>query len=286
MQVTDNIHAIKINFQLVFSPEKIAERSVYVYIVFSNTISLIDCGVAGSETQISSYLEANNRTITDINRLIISHAHPDHIGAAQSVQKLTGCQVLYHEGDRDWIENTEKQFQDRPIPGFHMLVGGSIKPDLLVTDGDHLDLGNGVVLDVIHTPGHSAGSISLYDKTEGALVTADALPLPGDLPLFDDIGESIASIKKLLQIPNIDVLLSSWEDPIKGSSQIRDRMQESLQLLRTVHETVCSNIEEGQDDMQLCERVVNALSLPAFAVNPVMARAFASSRRYRHTDFS
>lgn len=284
MQITDHIHAIKINFQLVFSPEHVADRSVYVYIVFGEKIHLIDCGVAGAERQIFAYLEANNRTKTDIANLLISHAHPDHIGAAAAIKEQTGCSIAYHAGDRDWIEDTEKQFQERPIPGFHTLVGGSVSPDIVVNDGDRLELNPGLALDVIHTPGHSRGSISLFLEQDGALVTADALPLPGDLPLYDDIGKSVASIKKLQLLPKVDVVFSSWEDPIQGSTRIQDRMQESLQLLRTVHETVCANIEEEQDDMQLCEKVVKALSLPPFAVNPVMAKAFASSRNYRDTE--
>lgn len=283
MQITDKIHALKINFQLVFSPEQIAHRSVYVYIVFGEKIHLIDCGVAGAEKQIFDYLEANNRTKMDIANLLISHAHPDHIGAAAAIKEQTDCQVVYHAGDRDWIEDTEKQFQERPIPGFHTLVGGPVSPDILVKDGDRMELNDGLFLDVIHTPGHSEGSISLFLEQDGALVTADALPLPGDLPLYDDIGKSVASIKKLQQLPNIDVVFSSWEEPIQGNARIHERMQESLQLLRTVHETVCANIKEDQDDMQLCERVVQALSLPPFAVNPVMAKAFASSRIYHHT---
>jgi len=284
VQITDRIHAIKINFQLVFSPEQIADRSVYAYIVFGKNIHLIDCGVAGAEKQIFAYLEANNRKKADIANLLISHAHPDHIGAAATIKEQTGCKVVYHEGDRDWIENTEKQFKERPIPGFHTLVGGSVSPDILVNDRDRLELDDGLVLNVIHTPGHSRGSISLYLETEGALVTADALPLPGDLPLYDDIGESVASIKKLQRLPNIDVVFSSWEDPIQGSARIQDRMRESLQLLRTIHETVCANIEEEQNDLQLCEKVVKELSLPPFAVNPVMAKALASSRKYCNRD--
>ena len=284
MQITDKIHAVKINFQLVFSPENIADRTVYVYVVFGEKIHLIDCGVAGAEKQIFSYLEKNNRTKTDIVNLIISHAHPDHIGAAKAIKEQTDCKVVYHDGDRNWIEDTEKQFQERPIPGFHTLVGGSVSPDLLVNDGDRLELDHGLTLDVIHTPGHSSGSISLFLEQDGALVTADALPLPGDLPLYDDIGQSIASIKRLQRLEKVDVVFSSWEEPIQGNSRIQERMEQSLQLLRTVHETVCANIEEDQDDMQLCERVVKALSLPPFAVNPVMAKAFASSRNYRTTE--
>ncbi len=280
MQITDHIHALKTHFQLVFSPERIVQRSVYVYLIFGEQVHLIDCGVKGADQQIFAYLEAMGRKKEEIETLVISHSHPDHIGAAVSVKEKSGCKVAYHENERGWIEDIEKQYEERPIPGFHTLVEGSVSPDIVLKDGDLLCLEDGLNVNVILTPGHSRGSISLYLEKDAALVTADALPLPGDLPLYEDIGESVASIRKLQQVPNVKIVFSSWEDPILNPTAIKDRMEESLQLLRKIHETVCSNIKPEQSDMALCEKVVGELSLPPHAVNPIMAKAFSSSRKY------
>lgn len=284
MQITDHVHALKIHFQLVFSPERVVDRSVYAYLVFGEKVHLIDCGVKGAEQQIFDYLEASNRKKEDIETLVISHSHPDHMGAAMSVKEKTGCQVAYHERERDWIEDIEKQYKERPIPGFHNLMEGSVSPDIVLKDGDLLRLENGLELNIIHTPGHSRGSISLYLEKDAALVTADALPLPGDLPLYEDIGGSVASIKKLQRLPNIKIVFSSWEDPIQDETTIKRRMEESLELFRKIHETVCLNVEPEQSDMALCEKVVKDLSLPPVAVNPIMAKAFSSSRNYCDKD--
>jgi len=277
MKITDHIHALKIHFQLVFSPEKIVDRSVYAYIVFGEKIHLIDCGVKGSQKQIFDYLETNGRSKEEIATLVITHSHPDHIGAAVSIKKMTGCKIAYHKGERDWIEDTEKQYKERPIPGFHNLVEGSVSPDIILEDQDVLTLEEGLELKTIHTPGHSRGSVSLFLEKDAALVTADALPLPGDLPLYEDIGASIASIKKLQALSGVRVVFSSWEDPIQDGTAIKRRMAESLQIFYKIHQVVCAQVEPQQSDMDLCKKVVAALSLPPVAVNPIMAKAFASS---------
>lgn len=280
MKITDHIHALKIHFQLVFSPEKIVDRLVYAYIVFGEKIHLIDCGVKGSQNQIFDYLEANGRSKEEIATLVITHSHPDHIGAAVSIKKMTGCNIAYHIDERDWIEDTEKQYKERPIPGFHNLVEGPVSPDMVLKDQDVLKLEEGLELKVIHTPGHSKGSVALYLEKDAALITADALPLPGDLPLYEDIGDSIASIRTLQSLSGVRVVFSSWEDPIQDEATIKSRMEESLQIFYKIHKTVCAQVEPEQSDMDLCQKVVTVLSLPPVAANPIMAKAFASSLKH------
>ncbi len=74
------------------------------------------------------------------------------------------------------------------------------------------------------------------------------------------------------------MLLSSWEDPLKGTAVIQQRMSQSLEHLLRIHATVCE-ISAGQDvnALQLCKQVVQKLGLPPGAVNPLVARGFVSS---------
>ncbi|HEY9827804.1 MAG TPA: MBL fold metallo-hydrolase, partial [Stenomitos sp.] len=102
MQITDHIHALKIPFT-VPTPAGPVERFVFVYLVFGEQTTLIDSGVAGSETLILSYLERLGRG-ERIDRLILTHSHPDHIGAARAIQAITGCRVVAGAAERAWIE--------------------------------------------------------------------------------------------------------------------------------------------------------------------------------------
>ncbi|MFP6890827.1 MAG: MBL fold metallo-hydrolase, partial [Nitrospinota bacterium] len=58
-------------------------------------------------------------------------------------------------------------------------------------------MGGGVRVEVLHTPGHSPGSISLFLPGEGALMCGDVVPGPGALPIYEDIRQTLESLDKL-----------------------------------------------------------------------------------------
>jgi len=279
MKVTEQIHAIKIPFKVPVSPEMSVDRFAFIYLFFGKSIHLIDSGVAGTESIIWEYIKQQGREPKEISSLILTHSHPDHIGAAKSIKNHTGCTVFAHKDEQNWIEDIEQQFNDRPVPGFQMLVEGSIGVDNLLNGGEIVELENDIQCQIIHTPGHSKGSISLLFEEEKSLFTADALAFPGDLPIYEDISDCIASIKKLQKIENLEHLFSSWEPPIQGQANIEKRMDESIAYLQRIHTAVKNNLcnIKDQDIMGLCQKVVNELGLPPFAANPLVAKAFASS---------
>jgi len=187
---------------------------------------LIDSGVAGSSSLIFDYIVKLGRNPKEIKALILTHSHPDHLGGAVTIRKETGCSIFAHGGEKNWIEDTDLQFKERPVPGFHKLIEGPVSIDRFLEDGETFDLGPGIPCDIIHTPGHSRGSISLLLKNEKAMITGDALPLPNDLPIYEDIWVSLNSITKISEIQGIDFLLSSWEEPVLGPDMIRKRIED------------------------------------------------------------
>jgi len=279
MQVTEQIHTLHIPFTIPVSPEKNIDRSVYVTLVIAEDITLIDTGVKGTQKRIFDYLEKVGRKPGEIRTLILSHSHPDHIGSAKPICEQTGCRVLAHSREREWIENTEKQKAERPVPGFDKLVGGPVPVDGLLDDGETLATGRNSCCRILHTPGHSGGSVSLHFPEERVLFTGDSLPVPGDLPIYDDIAESLDSIKKINRIAGeVDVLLSSWEEPVLGREKILQRIREGAEYLKHIHDTVIrAHRKNGEKGLPLCGRVVAELGLPTFAANPLVARAFMSS---------
>ena len=279
MMVTEKIHAIKIPFNVPVSPEMLIDRFAFAYLIPGSNIHLIDSGIAGAETIIFDYIKKIGRNPNEISSLILSHSHPDHIGAAKTIKDQTGCTVFAHKNERNWIENTDLQRKERPVPGFPTLVGGPVKVDHLVEGGMLLQLEDGITCQVINTPGHSNGSISLFFEKEKSLFTGDALAFPGDLPIYEDISDCLASIKTLQQLSNVEHFFSSWEPPIRGQESIAKRMDESVTFLRRIHNEVMRNIviDNNMDLMELCQKVVSELGLPPFAANPLVAKAFASS---------
>ncbi|MHB8790292.1 MAG: MBL fold metallo-hydrolase [Desulfobulbaceae bacterium] len=279
MQITNNIHALEIPFRIPLAPGKFMARSVHLYLVLGTTITLIDSGVAGAQQIIFDYLRENGRSPEEIATLILTHAHPDHIGSARTIHGLTGCRVLAHALEKEWIEDTEQQKKARPVPGFDVLVEGPVPVDALLADGQVLDLDPETRCLIHATPGHSPGSLSLMFPREKVLLTGDALPLPGDLPIYDDLAlalRSIGTVRDLAQ--QADTLLSSWEAPIHGRDRIRQRIAAAISWLRRIHESVLRIHQQQQlAGMELCAGVVQELGLPPFAANPLVARSLLSS---------
>lgn len=278
MKITDQIHALKIPFQIRDPSGRMVPRFIYIYIICGEEVSLVDSGVASSERIIADYLEEAGRAPEDISRLILTHGHPDHIGAAKAIKEISGCSVASHPADRDWIEDTDLQERERPVPGFKDLVGGSVRVDEILQDGDVLDLGDGLKIEVLHTLGHSPGSISLWMPREGVLFSADAVPLDGSMPIYDDILASVRSIQRLKAIEGVKVLLSAWDEPRSGEDAYRV-MDQGLDYLQRIHGTVIKSAgaDPSQDAMELCRQTIKELGLPEMMANPLTIRSFQSS---------
>jgi hydroxyacylglutathione hydrolase len=277
MQVSQHVHALKIPFQIPLSPTVVVDRFVYIYLIYGKRVTLVDSGVAGAERTIFAYLDQTGRQAGEIATVVLTHAHPDHIGAARAIKQSTGCTVVAHRGEQAWIEDVELQARQRPVPGFERLVGGPVTLDRLISAGDVLELG-GLRAEVIDTPGHSPGSISLLLADDAALFCGDAIPAPGEMPIYEDVPASADSIQRLQAIDGVQVLCPSWRDPCRGRLAY-EAMDGGLGYLRQVHEATArvGALAPG-DSAAWCRRVLAELGLPAAAANPLVARSFQAHR--------
>jgi glyoxylase-like metal-dependent hydrolase (beta-lactamase superfamily II) len=283
MQISPSIHAIRHLFKIPITPNSSIERFVYSYLIYGETITLIDTGVAGGEVQIFETIRSSGRSPSEIALIVLTHSHPDHIGSASAIQQKTGCSIAAHPAERAWIEDVDLQNRERPVPGFATLVGGSVNIDHELNEGDSIepDETREGEMQVFSTPGHSAGSISLFMHNEGALFSGDAIPIPGDMPVYDDALLSVRSVNKLKTIRGIRVLLSSWDEPRKNGYAYR-QMDLALKYLQHIHEVVLDSAGMGNPDlMELTIKSAAILGLPPTAVNPLLARTFAANLRVR-----
>jgi hydroxyacylglutathione hydrolase len=236
--------------------------------------------VASSEKIILDYLKSTGRHPEEISLLILTHSHPDHIGAARAMKSISGSTLAAHAAEKSWIEDVDLQERERPVPGFKSLVGGSVHVDQTLQDGDVLDVGDASI-QVMHTPGHSSGSICLWLPVEGALFSADAVPVPGSMPIYQDILASVRSIQSLGRVRGIKFLLSAWDEPRLNGEAYRV-MDEGLGYLQRIHNAVLKVAggtapDAGLDSMELCRRTLAELGLPQAMANPLVARSFQSS---------
>jgi hydroxyacylglutathione hydrolase len=134
----------------------------------------------------------------NIRKIILTHGHVDHIGALAEVQQATGAKVLIHAEDAGMLTDSRKNLSTFAGRGLNFK-----EADRLLQEGDIIKVGN-VEIDVIHTPGHTKGGISLKCSPD-ILLTGDAL-FAGSVGRSDFPGGShtqlINSIKnKLLVFP-------------------------------------------------------------------------------------
>jgi len=276
MKITDNIHQLRIDFNIQLAPDKILPRFVNVIIVFGEKITLIDTGVKGSETALFDYIRENGYSMADIGTVILSHSHPDHIGSAARIKELTSCKIIAHQGEQSWIENIETQNQQRPVPGFFNLVDRSVRIDEFLSDGQLLELGEGVTAEVIHTPGHSAGMLSILFREDGVLFTGDAIPLKNDIPNYENYLQLMATLD-VIKKQDYKTLLTSWTPAFTDSTEIEKLIDEGGSYLKQIDKAVKENyVGEETEPLQFCKKTIAHLGLPSFLANAIVDRAFRS----------
>ena len=264
MQVTEHVHAIKIPFA-------VPTRFVYAYLIYGKQICLVDSGIAPAKEIILAYIQNSGRDPKEISWLVQTHSHADHIGLSAEIKKISGCKVAAHGAEKAWIEDIELQYRERPTPTFRSYVQNSVGIDLVVSDGDTVDLGGGLALRAIDTPGHSNGSVSYLLPADRALFSGDAIPPVGGLPIYSDVLAAIQSIRKLRRISGLKALFSSWHDPILGE-KVYPVIDGSLAYIQKVHELVRKEKAHspGLNSSELTLRVLKGLAIPESLLNPIV----------------
>ncbi len=277
MKLTDKIHLLRLDFEITLSLDQKLPRFVNAIIIFGDRITLIDTGIKGSEEKIFAYIEQNNRKITDIKTIILSHSHPDHIGSAAIIKDLTNCEVLAHRGEIDWIENIEIQNKERPVPGFFNLVDRSVKVNKLLEDKQFINIDKDITIEIIHSPGHSKGSINILFKEDNILFTADSIPLINDIPNYDSYPDLINSLEGIKKRNDFSILLTSWTPPLMNGPEIEKIISDGEKYMFELENIVKKTyIGEETETFMFCKATIEKLGLPPFLVTPIVDKAFRS----------
>lgn len=143
------------------------------YLFVEDRLTLIDAGLPGSRRPLERYLRTIGRRMEELERIICTHGHPDHVGGVRELA-ADGAEVLIHPDDLAGLSVTFREAlrarSRGPLLHYFTPHPGETTP---LQDGDVLPLLGG--LHVIHTPGHTPGSICLWAPRDGILFTGDVL---------------------------------------------------------------------------------------------------------------
>lgn len=197
----------------------------------SGRLTLVDAGFPGHYKVYKKGLESLGKSSNDIEAIILTHSHADHIGFAEKVRKETGVTVFVHKEDAKmackplqlpWfglLSNAWRAYTAKML-GLAIINGVFSFPHLTkvetVVDGQTLDVPGRPK--ILHTPGHTDGEISLLIESRNVIITGDTIVtrnlLTGELGqpqivnpiLTNNYKQAIRSLDLLSEIGNVTML--------------------------------------------------------------------------------
>lgn len=166
--------------------------------------------------QIVALIQKHNLQVTQI---VITHAHIDHVGGAMKLRAATGAPILLNQSDYALLKMLDVQ-----AAWLGMANPGKVEIDQSVGSGDLVQAGS-LAARVLHTPGHTEGSICLYFPAEKTLIAGDTL-FAGSIGRTDLPGGSYEKIihslhDKILALPD-DTAVVPGHGPLTNIGEERE----------------------------------------------------------------
>jgi len=211
MKVFNNLHA--------FVWQSMTTNNCNAYFIDGPTRILIDPGHRTLFEHVQQGLRQLNLGINDIDIIICTHAHPDHLEGVQLFKDSPSLFTL-HQDEWQWVATIGKQM----TAAFGIDLE-EFQPDFFLKEGElFLD---GLELSIFHTPGHSPGSITVYWPLQKALFTGDLVFKDGigrtDLPGSNGL-QIKESIERMMAL-DVECLLPGHGDLISGAKDVQRNFQ-------------------------------------------------------------
>jgi glyoxylase-like metal-dependent hydrolase (beta-lactamase superfamily II) len=227
-----------VNQEVVQGVHRLSNGVVNCYLIEDGgRLVLVDAGTRGDWDLLVRALSALGRRLSDLEAVLLTHAHPDHIGMAERARSAAGATVWVHEGDEDLARGAAPGDNDGKASRYLLRLefyrtllslarrGATrvipVREVSTFADGERLELPGRPRL--LHAPGHTAGSAAVLLEGRRVLLTGDVLatrnPLTGRtgpqvMPsgLNRDTGQALRSLDVLDDVP-ADVLLPGHGEP-------------------------------------------------------------------------
>ena len=200
------------------------------YLLAGEDLTLVDTGMPGEADKVLDSIKQIGRKCEELNYILITHAHMDHMGSVAAIKKVSGAQIVASSREVEYIEGLRKTWTmgreglaGKVFKGVLFLLETfafnyePVRVDMPCQGGEVIDCFGG--MRVIASPGHSPGSLSFYQPEKKIIFTGDALSGVPELKLPPRLGcadyrEALASVKKLAGL-DFDLCLFGHGTPVK-----------------------------------------------------------------------
>jgi len=241
---------------------------------------LIDTGSAPIARQklIPELKRLARRRSFKLSTIVNTHSHADHSGGNQLLKSIWHSKILVHSLESKYISDRRKAVAEHfstdthfPAPSRREVdqlkrdLGPSAKVDRSLKDGSRIEFGDST-LKVLHTPGHSAGSIAIYEPQEGLLLCGDAVQGTGvqasfpTLPIYSDVDAYENSLSKLRELDVTEAYLGHAFLPLAKcklrQKEFRGFISHSLDAIDRLGRVVEKYADEGKSAIGISHRLM------------------------------
>ena len=154
----------------VYKVDSVRAGNVYL-VAIDDGLLLVDTGMPGNARRIVAYIESIGRQPAELRCVVLTHCDIDHIGSVARRKELTGARVAIHRLDGPVLAGQQRPQKGGPLMSMfgRLIRVRHVVPDLLLEEGDSIG-----GFQVMHVPGHTAGSLALH-RADGVVFSGDAL---------------------------------------------------------------------------------------------------------------
>ena len=210
---------------------------------------LVDSGI-GSEESTEIQVNYLNAHAIDLQHIVLTHHHMDHMGGAARLRQATGACVSMHRQERFFLDKRQtSRTEDWSTPNYGEIAQTQeaiteTTIDRWLLDGDTIPV-NELTLQVVHSPGHTLGSICLYLPQERVMFTGDTVPGIGTTVVMPPpSGDMALYFDSLVHLKTYDVsLLLPGHGPVITNPQ--RKLQELIDHRRQREEQIMELVSNG-----------------------------------------